>query len=121
MLLTSCDGFFTEKEVYGAYSPVDYKNNFDTIQLMPHNIYRRKVYDKNKKLLLDMKGKWELENNINVHFEPFYLNLDDDLVEFPNKVSDTTGGWGGRLEIHKRIVHFCVGYDVSSNCYRKIK
>ena len=119
-LLVSCDEHHEEKEVYGYYTPVDYKNNFDTIQLQPQGIYYRKVYDKNKKLLLEINGKWELEGNTVVHFETFYLNLDDDLVMFPSNVSDTTGGWRGSLETRNNKIQFCVGYLQGENCYQKI-
>lgn len=119
-LLVSCDEHFEEKEVYGYYTPVDYKNNFDTIQLQSQGVYYRKVYDMNKKLLLEIKGKWKLEGNTVVHFESFYLNLDDDLLKFPNNVSDTTGGWRGSLENRNNTTHFCVGHHQGKNCYRKI-
>lgn len=125
ILFSSCVEHFEEKEVCGYYTPVDYKNNFDTLQLQPQGVYHRKVYDKNKKLLLEMNGKWNLKDNESVHFEPFYLNLDDDLIKFPDNVKDTTGGWAGRLETQNGKIQFCVGYYSgklpNQNCYQKIK
>ena len=34
LLLTSCLNSFKKEEVLGIYSPVDYKNCFDTIQII---------------------------------------------------------------------------------------
>ncbi len=126
ILFFSCVGHFEEKEVYGYYTPVDYKNNFDTIQLQPQGIYQRKVYDKNKKLLLEMKGEWKLVNqNSQIQMRPFYLNLDDDLVKFPDNVKDTSMAVIESLEISNGKIQFCVGYysaDLpNQNCYQKIK
>lgn len=123
LLFVSCG--YTEKELIGVYAPTDYKNTFDTIQLKEHNKYHRKVYDKNKKLVLEMNGKWELDGSY-IKFKSFYLNLDDDLVNFPESVRDTTGGWGGNVERRKGgTIEFCVGHLSASlpdqNCYQKLK
>lgn len=124
LLLTSCIEHFEEREIYGYYTPIDYKNSFDTIQLLPDGVYHRKVYDRNKKLLLEMNGKWTLKDNENLQFDPFYLNLDDDLVKFPEQVKDTTGGWAGNLEANNGKIQFCVGYYApklsNQNCYCKL-
>ena len=120
-LFSSCDQHFEEEELYGYYSPVGYKNNFDTIQLMPQGVYHRKVYDKNNKLLLESDGKWKLENKSAVHFDSFYLNFDDDLVKFPDNVKDSSAGWRGSLESRDNAIEFCVGHYQGENCYRKVK
>ena len=39
----------------GTYSPANYTNTYDTIQLETNNIYNRRVYDRNKKLVLKTK------------------------------------------------------------------
>lgn len=120
-LFYSCNEHFKENELYGFYAPVGYKNNFDTIELKPKGVYHRKVYDKNNKLVLEMNGRWKFENNHIVHFEPFYLNLDDDLIKFPNVTKDTSGGWRGSFKTHKGKIQFCVGYHQGENCYCKVK
>lgn len=121
LLFPSCVEHFEEKEVYGYYTPVDYKNNFDTIQLQPESVYHRKVYDKNKKLLFEMSGKWKLESSHRIILSNFYMNLDDDLVKFPENVNDTTGGVNTTFETHNGKIQFCgVGHHPDGNCYRKI-
>lgn len=121
-LLSSCDEHFEEKEMYGYYTPIDYKNNFDTLQLQPEGLYYRKVYDRNKKLLLEMNGKWKFENNHTLKLETFYHNLDDDLVKFPESVKDTTSGVTTSFESRNNTIQFCVGYyNDEKNCYGKVK
>ena len=120
-MLVACDEHFETKEVYGSYTPIGYKNSYDTIQLKPDSVYHRRIYNKNHKLVLEMDGKWVLERSHIIHFIPFYLNLDIDLVKFPKSVTDTSGGWGGSLETQSGNIQFCVGYYIDSNCYRKIQ
>lgn len=120
LCFSSCDNSYTEKELCGTYVPIDYKNTFDTIQLKHQSIYHRKVYDKNKKLVLEMNGTWSLEKNTIVHFDPYFLNLDRDISKFPELLQDTSGGGGGLIEIRKGVIEFCVGYHENENCYKKI-
>lgn len=122
LIFSSCVEHFEEKEVYGYYMPFAYKNNFDTIQLQPHGVYHRKVYDINKKLLLEMKGKWKLEKKHRIILNGFYLNLDDDLVKFPHLVNDTAMSVNTYFETHSGTIQFCgMGHYPDDNCYRKIK
>jgi hypothetical protein len=120
IVLFSC---IKEQDLKGTYVPVNYKNNFDTIRLEDDGIYSRKVYDINGKLLLKMKGRWEHKNDI-INFRPFFLNLDYDLVKFPEVIQDTLGGWSGNLHKNNGNLEFCVGHLSASlpnqNCYRKI-
>lgn len=112
-----------EQDLKGTYVPVNYKNNFDTIDLEDNGIYSRKVYDINGKLLLKMKGKWERSNDA-IRFQSFYLNFDDDLVKYPELAQDTLGNWGGYLGYNNGDLEFCVGHFSGSlpnqNCYQKI-
>jgi hypothetical protein len=122
LFFSSCVEHFEEKEVYGYYTPFDYKNNFDTLHLQPQGVYHRKVYDINKKLLLEMDGKWRLENNHRIILSCFYFNLDDDLIKFPINVQDTTVGISTYFETHNGKIQFCgVGHHPDKNCYKKIK
>ena len=121
-MLSSCVQHFDEKELYGKYVAVNYKNTFDTIQLMPQGSYYRHVYDRNKKLVLETEGKWKLEEQkTKLKFIHFYLNLDDDLIKFPESVKDTSTEVITTLETQKGTVIFCVGYYRGENCYEKIK
>ncbi len=114
---------FNEQELIGIYTPVNYKNTFDTIQLHTNNVYHRRVYDRNKKLVLEMDGEWKIDGDF-IKFEPFYLNLDDDLILYPQSIQDTTGGWGGYLEKKNGSMEFCVGHLSASlpnqNCYQQL-
>lgn len=49
--LVSCIKFFNSSEVIGTYTPVNYENNYDTLELKQNGIFHRKVYDINKKVL----------------------------------------------------------------------
>ena len=119
--LSSCDDSFEIEELYGYYTPLDYKNTFDTIYLAVNGIYERKVYDKNKKLLLSTTGRWEFENNHRLRFDGFYFNLDDDLVKYPYKVKDSDMSINTYFErVGYGNIRFCVGYYPGENCYQKI-
>jgi len=120
--INSCTDNFTEKEVIGYYVPIGYKNTFDTIQLMQGEKYHRKVYDKNKKLVLDMIGNYKLlDNGSKIDFHSYFLNLDRDLEKFPELVKDTNFGAELSLERIKNTIQFCTGYEIYSNCYQKLK
>jgi hypothetical protein len=120
LFFSSCDIHFTEKEMYGFYSPENYKNTYDTIYLKPQGIYHRKVFDKNRKLALEMYGKWVLEKNTTIRFESFFLNLDRDIIKFPELLSDTSDNGGGWIDTKKNNIQFCVGYNEGENCYQKV-
>ncbi len=116
----SCDGQFKENELYGYYAPINYKNTFDTIQLQPHRKYHRRIYDNKSNLVLEMDGKWNLEKNTVIHFDSGFLNLDRDVVLFPELLNDTSEGWAGWIDIKQGRINFCVGYHEGENCYLKL-
>ena len=120
----SCTNNFTEKEVIGTYVPVDYKQTFDTIILMKNGIYHRKVYDRNKTLMIDMKSQYKIQANGSILFYSYFLNLDRDLVKFPELIKDTLGGGSFILEKIDGKIGFCTGYASASlpnqNCYHKV-
>lgn len=117
IILISCKN---EVNFCGYYTPISYKNNFDTLHLQKDGIFTRKVYDKDEKLLLDMQGNWSNRND-KLKLTPFYLNLDDDLKRFPHLVKDTTGEVLTFFEYRDGSIEFCVGYYVGQNCYKKIE
>lgn len=126
-LLIGCTTSFTTEETIGTYTPVGYRYTFDTIQLKSDGIYHRKIYDKTKKLVMEMDGQWsfyDTDNNA-IQFRSYFLNLDRDLTRFPELLEDTTGGWVGDLQNNAGTIEFCVGYFSADlpdqNCYRKIK
>lgn len=121
LLFNSCDEHFEEHELYGYYAPIGYTNTYDTIQLKPDSIYHRTVYDKNNKLILKIDGSWKFKDRHRILFEGFYLNLDRDLVKFPELVSDTNMAVNTYFETRKGVIVFCVGYFDNENCYRKVK
>jgi|APGre2960657404_1045060.scaffolds.fasta_scaffold01286_6 hypothetical protein len=118
-ITVSCD-MFNETDLYGYYTP-NYLNNYDTIQIKPKGIYYRKVYDKNKKLILEMNGRWRFESGNKIIIEKFYLNLDDDLIKFPDSSKDTNYSISTYFQNDNSGMFFCVGYSKDQNCYRKLK
>jgi hypothetical protein len=118
--LISCISYVEQVDIYGDYAPVNYINSYDTIQLKENGIYKRRVYDKNKKLILNMQGNWELINNTKIKLNSFYLNLDDDLKSFPKLTIDTTMELICSLKSENNAIQFCVGYYQGNNCYAKI-
>lgn len=122
-LISSCV-FINDETILGYYSPLSYTKNYDTLIVLKGGIYKRVVYDKNKRLLLNMTGKWSLQGDA-IYFDSFYFNLDDDLVKFPYLVNDTSGGWVGILESDRGKIKFCVGHYAAKlpnqNCYTMIK
>ena len=123
-VLFSCSESFTEKEVLGTYTPIGYEKCYDTIILQNNERYERRVYDLNKKMLLSLESKYELrENGSQIYFHSYFMNLDSDLVKFPELVSDTLGGALLNLEMNNGKLEFCTGYYSASlsnqNCYQK--
>lgn len=121
IILSSCTDHFQEKELYGYYSPVNYINTYDTFQLKPLGMWQRKIYDSNKKLLLNNEGKWKIERSGKVTINNFILNYDVDLVKFPETVEDSGYALTPSFEIESGAIQFCSGHLQGENCYRKIK
>lgn len=126
VMVYSCTENFTEKEVVGIYTPLSYNNTYDTIQLLEKGKYHRKVYDKKKKLVLDIVSDYELRNGgSKIYFNSYFLNIDRDLERFPELVNDTLGGAELVIEKKDNTLQFCVGYLSASlpnqNCYHKLK
>lgn len=47
LLLFSCQNISSE-DIYGKYSPISYKNSFDTLTINKDGTYNRRVYDRKK-------------------------------------------------------------------------
>lgn len=125
LTMCSCTDNFTEREVIGYYVPLDYNNTYDTIQLMKNGKYHRKVYDKRKKLILNIISNYELRNEgSKIYFNSYFLNLDRDLEQFPELTDDTTGEAELIIEKVGNTIQFCTGYLSASlpdqNCYQKV-
>ena len=95
---------------------------FPPIYLTVDGIYERKVYDKNKKLLLSTTGRCVFENSHRLDLDGFYLNLDDDLIKYPHKVNDSDMYISTYFErVGYGNIRFCVGYYLGENCYQKVQ
>jgi hypothetical protein len=119
--LTSCARIHESSDLYGRYAPVGYKNTFDTIELKADNLYNRKIYSKENKQVSKMIGKWSFRNSGAIRFESFFLNLDRDIVKYPELLFDTTSGVSASIERQHGTVRFCVGYNEFANCYEKLE
>jgi hypothetical protein len=118
--IISCDLFLKEKEIYGYYTGLNYKNTYDTIHLCSGGVYYRRVYDKNKKLALEMKGAWTFDKWGSIQLKKFYVNFDDDLVKFPNLATDTMTLLNISIEKAGNKIKFCTGYYEEQYCYQRI-
>ena len=120
LVMASC-GLVLDSEVPGVYVPVDFKNTYDTIWVFGNGSYRyrRKVYNKNGKLVLDVEHSYRMALG-GIGFDTFFLNLDRDLVKFPELIDDFFDYAEFALEKKKGIVQFCTGYDDGEGCYIKL-
>lgn len=118
LLLFSCQNI-SHNDVYGKYSPISYKNSFDTLTINKDGTYNRRVYDKKKKRLLNYNSKYKLEGNT-IEFSDFYLNFDKDLIAFPEDVNDTDMTYTTFFEKKDKNIVICFGYHDGENCYKKI-
>ncbi|WP_144283140.1 hypothetical protein [Chryseobacterium echinoideorum] len=117
LFIMSCQGI-NQNDVYGKYSPMSYKNTFDTLIIKKEGKYRRVVYDKMETKLLDYESTYSLEGNL-INFDSFYFNLDKDLVAFPNDVKDVDMTFTTYFEEIDGNVSLCFGYHEGENCYKK--
>lgn len=108
------------EKVYGTYVPASYKNTYDTITIKTNGSYKRCVYDKTGKKLLDYEAKYKLNAN-SIKLDDFYLNLDKDLKRFPEDVEDTDMSYTTSFERNGDHIFLCFGYYEGRNCYEKIK
>jgi hypothetical protein len=127
LICISCTQKFTEDNIIGVYVPEQFVNTKDTLNIMKNGRYSRKIYNRNGKLLLSMKGGWNFSNkdNNSIHFRPYFTNLDRDLDVFPELLADTAGGWVVDLVKDYKQLKFCMeDYQDDKGepiCYLKIK
>jgi hypothetical protein len=125
LVFISCAERFSKEEVLGTYTAEEYTHSFDTIVLQRNNRYHRKVYNIEKELLLDMEATYEFDGNNRIDLSSFYVNLDDNLIKFPNQVSDTTSLTSIILKEHNGTIAFCLGSIFGKRefdyCYNKIE
>ena len=118
-----CGSDFNEKQILGKYVPVNYQNTYDTIWLMEDSTYLRKLYDKNKILVLFQRAKFEYLGGNIIQLYSVFENYDRDLVLYPELSIDTMGGMQCELLIYNQAIHFCIGMqpDLREFCYKKIQ
>lgn len=125
LVFISCAKRFSKEEILGTYIAEGYTHSFDTIVLQQNNRYHRKVYNVEKELLLDMEATYEFDGNNRIDLSSFYVNLDDNLIKFPNQVSDTTSLTSIILKEHNGKIVFCLGSIFGKSefdyCYNKIE
>jgi hypothetical protein len=121
LFLISCFSNFEKNEIIGIYVPMNYKNNFDTICLLPNFTYKRSIYNKKNKLIFTNKGNWFIEKGKVIDFDNFIVNFDEDYLRYPETLKDTSNNWKVTIEIKHENIEFCIGYYQGEYCYRKIK
>ena len=120
LAMTFLFGCSRTERVIGRYAAIGYNNTHDTIILNTTGVYVRKVYDVNNKLCLDMRGRWEYNNDLLV-MSSFFLNLDRDITRFPALLADTSMRMEVSVEHRDGKVRFCTGYIEGKNCYEKCR
>lgn len=116
--LFSCQNI-SDNDIYGKYSPISYQNTYDTLTIHRDGLYTRIIYDKTGKKLLNYNSKYKL-NGLSIKFSDFYLNLDKDLIKFPEDVKDTDMTYTTNFENKDKNIILCFGYHNGENCYKKI-
>lgn len=110
----------SEKDVVGTYAAVDYRNSFDTIVIVEGGTYLRRVHDKNNKLLLLHSQKWAIERGKTITLSGFYLNYDDDLLNYPYLVNDTNFSLNAIFNNGFVNKGFCSGRLSGEFCYERV-
>lgn len=118
-LLFSCQKI-SDEDIYGKYSPVSYKNTYDTLTIHRGGVYNRVIYNIERKKLLDYNSKYKLDGS-SIKFSDFYLNLDKDLIAFPEDVNDVDMTYTTFFEKEDKNIVLCFGYHDGENCYKKIR
>ncbi|MDN3693160.1 hypothetical protein QWZ06_13130 [Chryseobacterium tructae] len=118
LLLFSCQNISNE-DIYGKYSPISYKNTYDTLTINKDGVYNRVIYNIKGKKLLNYDSKYKLDGS-SIKFSDFYLNLDKDLIAFPEDVNDIDMTYTNSFKKKDGNVFLCFGH-YGENCYKKVK
>ncbi len=116
--LFSCQNISNE-DICGKYSPISYKNTYDTLTINKDGVYNRVIYNIKGKKLLNYNSKYKLDGS-SIKFSDFYLNLDKDLIAFPEDVKDIDMTYTTFFERKNKNIILCFGYHEGENCYQKI-
>lgn len=116
-LIFSCQNI-SDEDIYGKYSPISYRNTYDTLTIHKNGIYNRMVYNKRGDKLLDYKSKYKLKG-LSIKFYDYYLNLDKDLIAFSEDVKDVDMTYTTYFEKKEKDIVLCFGYHKGENCYKK--
>lgn len=109
----------SDQQLPGTYAAVGYINTYDTIILKPGQLYERFVYDKSNKLSLHMNGRWNYNDGM-LTMHSFFLNVDRDIIAYPELLTDTVMSMEARIETKKSKLRFCTGYEDNEYCYQQI-
>jgi len=120
VVLSSCF-WRRESEVVGVFALAGAVNTFDTLYLKPGGVYERLVYNLKRERVLRYKGKWEYyPDRIILH--SWFLNLDRDLVKFPELAADTGLVVSTGFDVFSiDTVTFCTGYLPDEHCYKRVR
>ncbi|KMQ67788.1 hypothetical protein ACM39_10565 [Chryseobacterium sp. FH2] len=118
-LLFSCQNI-SDEDIYGKYSPILYRNTYDTLTIHKNGIYNRVIYNKKGEKRLDYRSKYKLKD-LSIKFSEYYLNLDKDLISFPEDVKDVDMAYTTYFERKYKNIVLCFGYYEGENCYKKIE
>lgn len=119
IVLIGCGSNHVTSSFEGVYGAVDFVNNYDTITFDKSGIYNRIVRDSEGNIVRRIKGIWFLRGR-ELSMPHFYLNLDDNLKEFPESAMDDSTHMTRQVFNINGQLGFCVGYFAGEYCYRRV-
>ena len=91
VVLTMCSSYQSEDSLIGKYANLSNSNTYDTILLRKEGRYERHIHDKSNNFIKFFEGRWSFNGEGKIVFTDFFMNLDRDLVKFPELLNDTYG------------------------------
>lgn len=118
-MLTMCSSYQSEDNLIGKYASLSNTNTYDTISLLRERRYERHIYGKSNNFIKKFEGSWSFNSEGKIVFADFFMNLDRDLVKFPELLNETYGHFEISINKNSQGLYFCTGYE-DDYCYQKV-
>lgn len=119
-MLTMCSSYQSEDNLIGKYANLSNTNTYDTILLLKGGRYERHIYDKSNNFIKKFEGSWTFNSERKIVFADFFMNLDRDLVKFPELLNEPYGHFETSIDRNSQGLYFCTGYE-DDYCYQKLQ